>query len=62
MIILFLCFLTYLMTSFMMRLEVIPTGGHTRGHICLYLKESKVLIAGDLLQVENGELKPVAVM
>ncbi|CZR76518.1 TPA: MBL fold metallo-hydrolase [Clostridioides difficile] len=43
-------------------IEVIHTGGHTRGHICLYLKESKVLIAGDLLQVENGELKPVDVM
>ncbi|HBG7287929.1 MBL fold metallo-hydrolase [Clostridioides difficile] len=43
-------------------IEVIHTGGHTRGHICLYLKESKVLIAGDLLQVENGELKLVDVM
>lgn len=44
------------------KMEVIHTGGHTRGHICLYLKESKILIAGDLLQIENGELKPVDVM
>ena len=43
-------------------IEVIHKGDHTRVHICLYLKESKVLIAGDLLQVENGELKPVDVM
>lgn len=42
--------------------EVIHTGGHTRGHICLYLKKSKVLIAGDLLQIKDGELEPVDVM
>jgi glyoxylase-like metal-dependent hydrolase (beta-lactamase superfamily II) len=26
------------------------------GHICLYLEESKTLIAGDAVVVENGEL------
>ncbi|MCC0657910.1 MBL fold metallo-hydrolase [Clostridioides sp. ES-S-0123-01] len=42
--------------------EVIHTGGHTRGHICLYLKKSKVLIAGDLLEIKDGKLRPVDVM
>lgn len=35
---------------------VIFTPGHTPGHICLYLKQSKTLIAGDALAVENGAL------
>lgn len=34
----------------------IYTPGHTIGHICLYLKQSKTLIAGDLLFVEEGKL------
>jgi glyoxylase-like metal-dependent hydrolase (beta-lactamase superfamily II) len=37
-------------------ITVIFTPGHTPGHICLYIKESKVLIAGDLLMVEEGKL------
>lgn len=37
--------------------EVIYTKGHTKGHICLYIKKSKTLIAGDMLIVEDGELK-----
>ncbi|SHK55329.1 MBL fold metallo-hydrolase [Desulforamulus aeronauticus] len=37
-------------------ITVIDTPGHTPGHICLYLKESKVLLAGDALGVENGQL------
>jgi len=36
--------------------RVIDTPGHTLGHICLYLPQAKVLIAGDALRVENGEL------
>jgi glyoxylase-like metal-dependent hydrolase (beta-lactamase superfamily II) len=36
--------------------KVIFTPGHTLGHICLYLKESKTLIAGDLLTVKDGIL------
>ncbi|MCC0650807.1 MBL fold metallo-hydrolase [Clostridioides sp. ZZV15-6598] len=43
-------------------IEVIHTGGHTRGHICLYLKKSKVLVAGDLLEIKEGKLRPVDVM
>jgi len=39
-------------------IKVIHTPGHTLGHICLYLKPSKVLIAGDALQVADGELVP----
>lgn len=35
---------------------VIHTPGHTPGHICLYLKKSKILIAGDALQVLNNKL------
>lgn len=37
-------------------IEVIFTPGHTLGHICLYLKQNKILIAGDALSVENGAL------
>jgi glyoxylase-like metal-dependent hydrolase (beta-lactamase superfamily II) len=37
-------------------ITVIETPGHTLGHICLYLQESKTLVAGDALAVENGAL------
>lgn len=37
-------------------IEVIYTPGHTIGHMCLYLKESKTLIAGDLLFYRDGKL------
>jgi len=37
-------------------IKVIFTPGHTLGHICLYLKQSKILIAGDILCVEGGNL------
>ena len=37
-------------------IEVIYTPGHTPGHICLYIKKSKILIAGDLLTVNDGIL------
>ncbi|MGB7968109.1 MAG: MBL fold metallo-hydrolase [Methanobacterium sp.] len=36
---------------------VIHTPGHTPGHICLYLKKDKILIAGDLLHIVDGELR-----
>jgi glyoxylase-like metal-dependent hydrolase (beta-lactamase superfamily II) len=41
---------------------VVFTPGHTLGHLSLYVKESKTLIAGDALGVENGVLNiaPVA--
>lgn len=35
---------------------VIYTPGHTPGHICLYHKGSKTLVAGDMLNVEGGVL------
>ena len=35
---------------------VIFTPGHTPGHVSLYHKRSKTLIAGDALNVENGKL------
>lgn len=37
-------------------ITVINTPGHTLGHICLYFKKDKILIAGDVLKVENGKL------
>ncbi|SFA75627.1 Glyoxylase, beta-lactamase superfamily II [Cohnella sp. OV330] len=33
---------------------VIHTPGHTPGHISLYLKQSKILIAGDAFMIEEG--------
>ena len=38
-------------------IQVIHTPGHTSGHICLYLPESKALITGDGLVVSEGNLK-----
>jgi glyoxylase-like metal-dependent hydrolase (beta-lactamase superfamily II) len=40
-------------------IEVIYTPGHTPGHISLYAKKSKILIAGDLLFIKNGKLLPL---
>ncbi|PGM51050.1 MBL fold metallo-hydrolase [Bacillus sp. AFS053548] len=37
---------------------VIDTAGHTPGHISFYHKESKTLVAGDALMIENGQLNP----
>ena len=37
-------------------ITVIFTPGHTPGHICLYLNQSKTLIAGDALNVTDGQL------
>lgn len=39
-------------------MTVIHTPGHTPGHLCLYLHQSKVLIAGDALFIEDGSLVP----
>ncbi|OPJ59407.1 putative metallo-hydrolase YflN [Clostridium chromiireducens] len=37
-------------------ITVLHTPGHTPGHICLYLKKYKILIAGDILSVKEGLL------
>jgi glyoxylase-like metal-dependent hydrolase (beta-lactamase superfamily II) len=37
-------------------ITVVYTPGHTLGHICLYHKRSKTLIAGDAMNVESGLL------
>ncbi|HWQ71929.1 MAG TPA: MBL fold metallo-hydrolase [Desulfitobacteriaceae bacterium] len=37
-------------------ITVIHTPGHTPGHICLYLNQSKTLIAGDALNIIDGRL------
>ncbi|HEX7515109.1 MAG TPA: MBL fold metallo-hydrolase [archaeon] len=38
-------------------MTAIFTPGHTPGHICLYLNQSNILISGDALIVEDGELR-----
>jgi glyoxylase-like metal-dependent hydrolase (beta-lactamase superfamily II) len=38
-------------------IQVIHTPGHTPGHISLYLKQWKTLIAGDAMVVANGMLR-----
>ncbi len=37
-------------------ITAIHTPGHTPGHICLYTKKWKILIAGDILSVKEGLL------
>ena len=37
-------------------IEIITTPGHMPGHISLYIRKSRTLIAGDALVIENGEL------
>ena len=37
-------------------IEVIHTPGHTPGHLSLFVKKARFLIAGDELRVEKGEL------
>ena len=39
-------------------IEVIPTPGHTPGHVCLLYDD--VLFAGDLLRTSKGQLGPMA--
>ncbi len=39
-------------------ISVIHTPGHTVGHICLYLEQSRILIAGDALALDGGVLRP----
>lgn len=38
-------------------IEVIDTSGHMPGHISLYLKEEKILITGDALDISEEEKK-----
>jgi len=40
-------------------IRVIHTPGHTPGHISLYLKQSKTLVAGDSMYSENGTLQGI---
>ncbi|MGG4217972.1 MBL fold metallo-hydrolase [Paenibacillus jamilae] len=43
------------------KIQIIHTPGHTPGHISLYLKQSKILIAGDSMYSENGILAGIHV-
>lgn len=38
-------------------IKIISTPGHTPGHISLYLKESRTLVAGDAMVIANGILR-----
>ncbi len=37
-------------------ISVFHTPGHTPGHICLYVREARALIAGDALNIQDGAL------
>ncbi len=37
-------------------IRILHTPGHTPGHICVYLERYKTLVAGDALNIYNGEL------
>jgi glyoxylase-like metal-dependent hydrolase (beta-lactamase superfamily II) len=37
-------------------ITVIHTPGHTPGHICLFINESRILVAGDALNIVDGKL------
>jgi glyoxylase-like metal-dependent hydrolase (beta-lactamase superfamily II) len=37
-------------------IEVIHTPGHTPGHICLFLRESGILVCGDAMNIEGGKV------
>ncbi|MHB1654485.1 MAG: MBL fold metallo-hydrolase [Desulfitobacteriaceae bacterium] len=43
-------------------IEILHTPGHTPGHICLFLLAHRLLIAGDQLRVEEGDLQGPAEM
>jgi glyoxylase-like metal-dependent hydrolase (beta-lactamase superfamily II) len=40
-------------------ITIIHVPGHTPGHICLYIRQSKTLVAGDALSAEGGKLGPL---
>ncbi|MFV0393924.1 MAG: MBL fold metallo-hydrolase, partial [Coprobacillaceae bacterium] len=39
------------------KVEIIETFGHVKGHISVYVEDSRTLITGDALVVEDNELK-----
>jgi len=37
-------------------IEVVHTPGHTPGHICLFLRESRIMVCGDAANIKDGVL------
>ena len=37
-------------------IEIVHTPGHTPGHICLYLRESKIMVGGDALNIADSQM------
>ncbi|MCL2775900.1 MAG: MBL fold metallo-hydrolase [Oscillospiraceae bacterium] len=37
-------------------IEVVYTPGHTPGHMCLYLRESRIMVGGDALNIKDGQM------
>jgi len=37
-------------------IEVVYAPGHTPGHICLFLRESRIMVGGDAINIANGQL------
>ena len=37
-------------------IEIVHTPGHTPGHICLYLRESRIMVGGDALNIADGQM------
>ena len=37
-------------------IEVVYTPGHTPGHICLFLRDSRIMVGGDAVNIADGQL------
>jgi glyoxylase-like metal-dependent hydrolase (beta-lactamase superfamily II) len=42
--------------SFCGGIEIVHTPGHTPGHICLFLRESRIMVGGDALNIADGQM------
>jgi glyoxylase-like metal-dependent hydrolase (beta-lactamase superfamily II) len=37
-------------------IEIVHTPGHTPGHICLFLRKSRIMVGGDALNIADGKM------